>query len=315
MAIASCQHEGPTNTRMTSTRARTRNSPSCKRCWWRKCRLCAGAEIRSGAGRWRDLRQSGARHHAADSLSALQARGARAPAAATTAAAAAPSAASAGQRQVARTPHQRAPARMSSRSASWRCASAASCAAIRSAGRARGAAGPAGCRRAEFSRQPKLAPQLAQTRAACRGARCAQCPGSPVAALISANPHALFARIASCCIRRRRCMLGCIRRAVVEAGAQIDPSAEVGRACRGRRAASHRPALLDRARPACIGRGVHSVPDCRLVARVTLERGVRLGRARTHPSGRGHRRRRLRLRARGRALAQGAADRHGARRR
>jgi UDP-3-O-[3-hydroxymyristoyl] glucosamine N-acyltransferase len=126
-----------------------------------------------------------------------------------------------------------------------------------------------------FLSNPKLAPQLAQTRAAALvlDARSAASCSTP--ALISPNPHALFARIAALLYPQPAPNPGIHASAVVDPTARIDASAEVGaHAVIGEGAVIGARCLIG---PAClIGAQVQIGADCRLVARVTLAQHTRL---------------------------------------
>jgi len=100
--------------------------------------------------------------------------------------------------------------------------------------------------------------------------------GCPVAALLTSNPHALFARIATRLYPSPPLVPGIHPTAIVDARAQLDPSCQIG------------PYVLIGADvvlgprcvigPACvIGAGAHLGPDCRLASRVSVEHGVLLG--------------------------------------
>jgi UDP-3-O-[3-hydroxymyristoyl] glucosamine N-acyltransferase len=103
------------------------------------------------------------------------------------------------------------------------------------------------------------------------------------AALISANPHATFARIAAELHPEPLLPPGVHPAAVVDAGARIDPTAHIAEF------ASIGPGVRIGPRsvigPGCIiGADVHIGPDARLAARVVLGRGVQIGpRAIIHP--------------------------------
>lgn len=118
--------------------------------------------------------------------------------------------------------------------------------------------------------------QLAATHAGAVVLDAASAAGCPVAALVAANPHATFARIATVLHPMRLPEAGVHAAAVVAPDARIDPSAHVGSGC-----AIGRAVILG-AR-VCIGPGcileddVVVEEDVRLVARVVLGRGVRIG--------------------------------------
>jgi UDP-3-O-[3-hydroxymyristoyl] glucosamine N-acyltransferase len=143
-----------------------------------------------------------------------------------------------------------------------------------------GSAGPGAL---SFLANAKLAAQLPTTRAAAVALDPRSAASCPAAVLISPNPHALFARIAALLHPTPPLAPGIHASAVVAAGAQIDPSAEVG-ALTVIGADTHigRRCLIG---PGCIiGSSVRIGADSRLLARVTLERGVRIGqRVLVHP--------------------------------
>jgi UDP-3-O-[3-hydroxymyristoyl] glucosamine N-acyltransferase len=134
-----------------------------------------------------------------------------------------------------------------------------------------------------FLANPRLTRELAGTRAgavvleADLAARC------PVPALITDNPHALFARIAALLHPAPPWSAGVHASASVAQDASVDGSAEVGAF------ALIGPGAQIGARcrigPGCvIGAGVRIGADSRLVARVTVLPGVRLGeRVLIHP--------------------------------
>ena len=108
-------------------------------------------------------------------------------------------------------------------------------------------------------------------------------PQSPVPALVCANPHATFARIASLLHPPAPVAPGIHATALVDASAQVDPSAQVGPWCSvGPGARIGARAMLG---PHCVvGAGVQLGEDVRLVARATLCDGVTLGaRGLVHP--------------------------------
>ena len=245
------------STRTTSTRARTRSCRSCRTHWSRRCGPTPGAEIRPGAGRGVHLRHPGARHHAAGAGRAAGAR--RRAAGQRPRSSAAPAPPSQRRRRRASSAARLRPcaASMALRSASSRCASAASCAATPTCASSRvatlGSAGPGAL---SFLANPQLAGAAGAHARRGGGARCARAP-PPVRRRCwsAANPYALYARIAAllhpepaprarrASERRDRCR-----------ARRIDPSAEVGAARGGRRRrarsarAPGRPALPGRAR-------------------------------------------------------------------
>jgi UDP-3-O-[3-hydroxymyristoyl] glucosamine N-acyltransferase len=136
-----------------------------------------------------------------------------------------------------------------------------------------GSAGPGSL---SFLANPKLTDQLARSRASAvivdeRGA--AACP---VAMLVSGNPHALFARIASLLHPAPPLRPGIHPASVIDPRAHCDPSAEVGPLCVIGPDAIIGPRCL--IGPGCvIGAGVRIGADSRLIARVTLLQGVQVG--------------------------------------
>jgi UDP-3-O-[3-hydroxymyristoyl] glucosamine N-acyltransferase len=127
-----------------------------------------------------------------------------------------------------------------------------------------------------FLSNPKLASQLAQTRASAVVLDARSAASSAVPALISSNPHALFARIAAVLHPEPALAPGIHRSAVVDPLAQVDASAEVGaQAVIGPGAIIGARCLIG---PAClIGPQVHVGADSRLAGRVTLMAGTHLG--------------------------------------
>jgi UDP-3-O-[3-hydroxymyristoyl] glucosamine N-acyltransferase len=134
-----------------------------------------------------------------------------------------------------------------------------------------------------FLANPKLRPALASTRASAVVLESQSAPSSPVDALISANPHALFARIANLIYPAPPPRPAIHATAVVDPAATIDSSAEIGAyAVIGANARVGARCVMG---PACIiGPDASLGADCRLMARVTIERGVRMGdRVLIHP--------------------------------
>ena len=127
-----------------------------------------------------------------------------------------------------------------------------------------------------FIANPRYRTQLAATRAAVVVLDDASAAACPVAALVSANPHATFARIASILHPAPAGPAGVHPSAVVASDARIDPSAHVGALCVigagvvvGARAYIGPHCLLEDE--------VRVANDVRLVARVTLCRAVVIG--------------------------------------
>jgi UDP-3-O-[3-hydroxymyristoyl] glucosamine N-acyltransferase len=146
-------------------------------------------------------------------------------------------------------------------------------------GEIRGVAGltDAGAEDLSFLANPGYRARLASTRAGAVVMREEDAALSPVPALISRNPYADFARIASLFEPRAAAPPGIHPSAVVEAGADISPSASVGPFCHV--AASARIGAGAVLGPHCIiGEACEVGEACRLVARVTLVLRVRLGR-------------------------------------
>lgn len=106
---------------------------------------------------------------------------------------------------------------------------------------------------------------------------------SPVAALVSPNPHATFARIASLLHPQPAAVPGIHPTAVVHADAHIDPTAEVGPWCTVGAGTKVGPRVLLGAH-CTLGSLVTLDADVRLVARVTVCDGVSIGaRSILHP--------------------------------
>ncbi len=127
-----------------------------------------------------------------------------------------------------------------------------------------------------FVANPRYRAQLAATRAGVVVLDEASAAACPVAALVCANPHALFARIAAVLHPAPAGPPGVHPSAVVAADAVLDPSAHIGPlsvigsgVVVGARAYIGPQCLLED--------GVRVGEDVRLVARVTLCRGVTLG--------------------------------------
>lgn len=118
--------------------------------------------------------------------------------------------------------------------------------------------------------------QLRDTRAGAVIVDAASAADCPVPALVAANPHACFARIAALLHPEPRRPAGRHPTAVVAADAQIDPSAHVGAHCVIGAGARIGPRCV--IGPGCILEdGVVLGADVQLVARVTLCRTVQLG--------------------------------------
>jgi UDP-3-O-[3-hydroxymyristoyl] glucosamine N-acyltransferase len=134
-----------------------------------------------------------------------------------------------------------------------------------------------------FLANPRLAPQLALSGATAVIVDARSAAACPAAALISANPHALFARIAALLHPEPPLRPGVHPSALVDPRAQVDPSAEIGPLCVIGPDARIGPRCL--IGPGClIGAGVRLGADVRLAARVTLLPGVQLAeRVLIHP--------------------------------
>jgi UDP-3-O-[3-hydroxymyristoyl] glucosamine N-acyltransferase len=134
-----------------------------------------------------------------------------------------------------------------------------------------------------FLANPRLAASLAKTRAAAVVLEARSAGYCPVAALITANPHALFARIATLIYPPPPLHPGVHPSAVVDPSARIDASTEVAAfAIIGAGAVIGARCLIGPG--SIVGPNAHLADDCRLLAHVTLERAVRLGaRVVVHP--------------------------------
>ena len=200
-----------------------------------------------------------------------------------------------------------------SRSGSSQSDSAAS--SWRSGGRASTAS-----RRSQAHPRAISLPRQSAIRRAARRARApapsssmpASAAASPVAALIAANPHATFARIAALLYPRRRCVAGVHPSACRRAGAR-DRSVRARRRVafigRGRRGSASGPS----SGPTASSRTASTIAeDVRLVGACHRLPRRGLGRALHRPARRGHRRRWIRLRAREGHVAEGAAGRQRA---
>ncbi|MCB1865290.1 MAG: UDP-3-O-(3-hydroxymyristoyl)glucosamine N-acyltransferase [Chromatiales bacterium] len=135
----------------------------------------------------------------------------------------------------------------------------------------------AGPDRLSFLADKRLRERLAQTRAAAVILREADAAACPVAALISDDPHYTYARAARLLHPLPPLRAGVATGAVVDASAEIDPSAEIGaNAVVGAR--TRIGARVHVGAGSVIGADVSIGDDSRLVARVTLCDGVRIGR-------------------------------------
>jgi UDP-3-O-[3-hydroxymyristoyl] glucosamine N-acyltransferase len=135
-------------------------------------------------------------------------------------------------------------------------------------------AGPASL---SFLSNPKFRKQLAETRAAAVVLRAEDAEVSPVASLVSKDPYADYARMATVIHPPPRFAAGVDASAVVAAGAQVAASAHVA----ANVTIGERSTIGDNV---YVGPGTVIGPDCsvgddsRLIANVTLVRDVRLGR-------------------------------------
>jgi UDP-3-O-[3-hydroxymyristoyl] glucosamine N-acyltransferase len=127
-----------------------------------------------------------------------------------------------------------------------------------------------------FLANPKLRPELAETKATAVILDSKSAADCPVAALIAANPHATFARIATVLYPRAVAPAGVHPSAVVAPDAKVDPSAHVGpfvvigpKVTIGARAIIGPHSIIEE--------GVVVGEDARLVARVTLCHHVQVG--------------------------------------
>jgi UDP-3-O-[3-hydroxymyristoyl] glucosamine N-acyltransferase len=128
-----------------------------------------------------------------------------------------------------------------------------------------------------FLAEPRLRRHLAASRATAVVLDAASLADWPGAAFVDPNPRAAYARIAAFLHPEPPLAAGVHPSAVVEAGAVVDPSAEVGAlAYVGAGATIGARALVGPG--SVVGAGAVVGADTRLVARVTLYPGVRLGR-------------------------------------
>jgi UDP-3-O-[3-hydroxymyristoyl] glucosamine N-acyltransferase len=128
-----------------------------------------------------------------------------------------------------------------------------------------------------FMANPGYRSRLATTRAAAVVLHAAEAEHCPAATLVSANPHADFARIAALFEPRTVAAPGIHPSAVVEPGAMVAATASIGPLCY--LAAGVRVDAGVEIGPGCVvGEGCEIGEGSRLVARVTLVTRVRLGR-------------------------------------
>ena len=134
-----------------------------------------------------------------------------------------------------------------------------------------------------FFVNPKLRAQLRQTRAGAVVLAAAMLDDCPVAALVSAHPHATFARIAVLLHPENPLVPGVHASAVIGSDVHIDPSAEIGPLVAVGSGSRIGARVL--VGPGCVlADRVHLGDDVRLIARVTLGSGVRVGsRTVVHP--------------------------------
>lgn len=134
-----------------------------------------------------------------------------------------------------------------------------------------------------FLGDPSYRPHLAQTGASAVILRAADAADAPVPVLISENPYLDFARAARLLHPEPEVVGGIHPSAVVDPSARIDPTAWIGPLSVVEADVVVGPRVF--VGPACIlGEGVEIGADSRLVARVTLCAGTRVGqRALIHP--------------------------------
>ena len=139
-----------------------------------------------------------------------------------------------------------------------------------------GSLSQAGASAVTFLANPKYVSQLKDTRAAAVILDARSADSSPVAALIAANPHATFARVATLLHPEAPLNPGIHRDASVAAGARVDPSAEV--AAQAFVAGGVRIGARCFIGPGCVVEaGAVLGDDTRLAARVYIGRAVTLG--------------------------------------
>jgi UDP-3-O-[3-hydroxymyristoyl] glucosamine N-acyltransferase len=128
-----------------------------------------------------------------------------------------------------------------------------------------------------FLANPRLSRELAATRAGAVLLEEASLAACPTSALVTDNPHALFARMAALLYPQPPLVPGVDPSARIDPEAQIDPSAQVDAFCVIGAAVSI--AAHCHLGPGCvIERGVSVGEGTRLAARVTLAHGVSVGR-------------------------------------
>ncbi len=141
----------------------------------------------------------------------------------------------------------------------------------------------AGAGAVAFLANPRYRPQLASTRAAAVVLDASCAADCPTQALICDNPYATYARIAAVLHPRAVTVPGVHPAAVVAPGARIDPSAQV--AALSTIGAGAVVGARSYVGPHChLDEGVVLGEDVRLIARVTVCRGVQIGtRVVAHP--------------------------------
>jgi UDP-3-O-[3-hydroxymyristoyl] glucosamine N-acyltransferase len=127
-----------------------------------------------------------------------------------------------------------------------------------------------------FLANPRLTSQLSATRAGAVVLEPRSAAACPVAALITPNAHALFARIATLLHPLPPVRPGIHPTAIVDARAQIDATSEIGPYVVVGPDAVIGPRCLV-GPGSLVGQGVRLGADCHLVGRVSLEHGVVLG--------------------------------------
>jgi UDP-3-O-[3-hydroxymyristoyl] glucosamine N-acyltransferase len=140
-----------------------------------------------------------------------------------------------------------------------------------------GSLSQAGPRALSFLANPKYVAQLAGTRAGAVILDAKSAGESPVPALVAANPHATYARIATLLHPDPPLHPGTHASASVASGAQLDASSEIGaQVSIGAGVSIGARCYIG---PGCvIGDGAQIGDDTRLIARVFIGREVRLGR-------------------------------------
>jgi UDP-3-O-[3-hydroxymyristoyl] glucosamine N-acyltransferase len=141
----------------------------------------------------------------------------------------------------------------------------------------------AGAHELAFLANPRYRAQLAATRAAAVVLDAASVTSNPAASLVAVNPHATYARIAAVLHPVEQAAAGVHPTALIDSSAQIDSSAHVAAYAIVGKGARIGPRTVIGPH-SIIGERVTVGADARLVARVTLCDGVRLGdRCLVHP--------------------------------